>query len=74
MKQKKYHLKALISALALMLILTGPVFPGAGKGEDGGIPTPPKFPPVEEEIPEPEENDGIQPLIDKDDLTTKIEA
>lgn len=74
MKRQKYHLKALVSALALMLILAGPVFSGAGKGEDTGIPAPPKFPPVEEEIPEAEENDGIQPLIDKDDPTTKIEA
>ncbi len=74
MKQKKYHLKALISALALMLTLAGPVFLGAGPRDDGTVPPSPKFPPVEEEIPEAEENDGIQPLIDKDDPTTKIEA
>ena len=74
MKRQKYHLKTLVSALALMLTLAGPVFPGAGEGEDGGIPTPPKFPPVEEEIPETDEGDGIQPLTDKDDRTTEIEA
>lgn len=72
MKRQKNHLKALVSALALMFALAGPVFPGTG--EDGGIPTPPKFPPVEEEIPETDEGDGISPLIDKDDPTTKIEA
>ena len=74
MKRQKYHLKTLVSALALTLALAGPVFPGSGEGEDGSIPTPPKFPPVEEEIPETDEGDGIQPLIDKDDPTTKIEA
>ena len=70
MKQKKYHLKALVSALALMLTLAGPVFPGAGEGEDGGMPTPPKFPPVEEEIPETDEGDGINPLSDLDEPVT----
>lgn len=74
MKRQKNHLKALVSALALMLTLAGPVFPSAGEGADGSIPTPPKFPPVEEEIPETDEDGGIQPLTDKDDLPTMIEA
>lgn len=75
MKRQKCHLKALVTTLALMLTLSaGPVFPGTGEGEDGGIPSSLKFPPVEEEVPETEANDGIQPLIDKDERTTEIEA
>lgn len=74
MKRHKNHLKALFTALALMLSLAGPVFPGAGEGAASNIPTPPKFPPVEEEIPETDEGDGISPLTDMDDLPTMIEA
>mgnify|MGYP001033039739 CR=1 FL=1 len=74
MKRQKYHLKTLVSALALTLALAGPVFPGSGEGEDGSIPTPPKFPPVEEEIPETDEGDGISPLTDRDDATTKLQG
>lgn len=70
MKRQKYHLKTLVSALALTLALAGPVFPGSGEGEDGSIPTPPKFPPVEEEIPETDEGDGINPLSDLDEPVT----
>lgn len=72
MKRQRYHLKTLVSTLALMLTLSaGPVFPGTGEGEDAGIPPSPKFPPVEEEVPETGESDGISPLSDRDDITTK---
>ena len=33
MKRQKYHLKTLVSALALTLALAGPVFPGSGEGK-----------------------------------------
>ena len=75
MKRQEYHLKALVSALALMLTLSAdPVFPGSGEGENGLIPTSPNFPPVEEEVPETDEGDGISPLTDRDDATTKLQG
>lgn len=77
MKHKKQHINAVktaMSTLALMLTLSaGTVIPGVGTEGDGTVPLPPKLPPVEE-VSEADEENAIQPLIDKDDPTTKFIA
>ncbi len=71
MKRKKIDFKAVVPMLALMLALSaGTAYPGLGTVDDGTVPPSPE-PPVEEEIPETEDNDGIQPLTDRDDVVTK---
>lgn len=62
MKRKKLHVKTTVSVLALMLTLSL-----------GAVPPPPKFPPIEEEIPTTDDGNGISPLTDLDDATTKIQ-
>ena len=75
MKRQKCHLKALVTTLALMLTLSvGFVFPETEPKDNESVPPSPKFPPVEEGIPETGGGDGIQPLTDKDERTTEIEA
>lgn len=74
MKPKKQHIKAAMSTLALMLTLSaGAVFPGVGTEGDGTVPPLSKSPPVEEEIPETDEGNDINPLTDKGNATTKIQ-
>lgn len=61
-------------ALALILTLTGgAALPGTVSENPGTVPPIPELPPVEEGIPETEEGGCVEPLADKDDLTTKFE-
>ena len=53
-----------------LTLSAGTVYPSLGTGYDGTIPPSPE-PPAEEELPETEDNDGIQPLTDRDDVVTK---
>lgn len=74
MKRKNQHFNAAVPMLALILTLSaGTVYPVSG-AEGGVIPPLPKFSPTEEGISEINEREGTQPLIDKDDLTTKNTA
>ena len=72
MKPIRHHIKTAISTLALMLTLSvGTVFPGVETEYDGTVSPPLNLLPIEEKIPEAENEDGIQPLTDLDDNVTQ---
>lgn len=75
MKQKKLHLKTMVSMFSLMLAISmNPVSPGPGTGNSDTIIPLPSIPSVEEEKPESDWNEGIQPFSDMDDPTIKAPA
>lgn len=69
MKHKNQKFQSLLTTLVLTLFLSGGLtLPGIAPGRPI-----PKEPPVEEEGPEEDEGDGIQPLSDLDKPVTKVE-
>ncbi len=74
MERKKQRPNTALPLLALLLTLSaGIIFPAPGTEPTDHVPPLPKLTSVEEEIPETGE-DGIRPLSDLDDATSKIEA
>lgn len=72
MKNKKQQLKSVLSTLALALALAGNLaLPDASLEDPNSIL--PQIP-VEDEVPERDEEDGVRPLTDIDEPITRFDT